>query len=1110
MAVACFAQDTNGSIVGTVVDQSGAGVPGATVTITASDRNAVLLTTTTNTEGNYAAPQLPIGKYTVSVEAKGFKKSTQRGIQLQVNDKLTVSIRLDVGDTSQEITVEAAPTAVELQSNVQATTVNGSQIRELALVTRSYAQLVALMPGVSQSNVDQLYVGTTLPSGATAVIPFAINGARNSGSNWTVDGADNVDRGSNLTLLTTPSIDAIAEFKVSRSGYSADTGRAGGGQISVITKSGNNQFHGNVYEFVRNNAFAANNFLNNANRVNLGPDGTANIPPLRYNNFGYTVGGPVIIPKLYNGKNRTFFFFSQEFRRVITFATAIATLPTTGMINGTFARPICSSYTGNNCNNVTQQITNIDPIAKQYIQDIYSKLPLSATAIAQTNLFRNVYNFRQESVKFDHLFNEKNRVSVRFLSDTIPTVEPQGLFTGLPVPGVSITNTNAPGRSWVVRYSATIRPTLLNEAGFNYSYGAILSDPAGLAARTNSPNIKPNLPFPVTLNQVPGLSFTGGTGIGSFGQYRNFNRNYNFFDNITKIWGSHVVKAGVTFNKYQKNENNGSGNQASFAFVSSAAQIPEGGATTFEQAWANFLTGNVATFTQSSLDLTPDIRVKQTEMFVQDDWRVRSNFTLNVGLRYSLFRQPTDANGQLTTFDPALYKASAAPGFTATGLLAPGVDAQKYSNGISINNQNSPFGANIANQDSNNFAPRFGFAWDPFKKGKTAIRGGYGISYDSTLVGIYEQNIFTNPPFVNVATIQQTSLQNPGGGTATIANSPKVLRGTATDGRSPYNQQWSLDVQHQITKTTVLSVGYVGTKGTHLLGITDINTVRPNQAFTSGLFPTTAVVTSANAPLLNTIRPYLGYGAINVVQPWFNSNYHALQINGQKRFFGDAQVSFSYTWAKNLTDNGSDRSNAPQNFYNRALDYAAAPFDRRHVFTFNGVYEIPFMKAQKGITGKALGGWQLSAIQYLNSGLPLTVTTAGTDSAGLGILGASAAGFRPDNICDPTQGFTQSRFQYFNTACFANIPNSEHRLGTSGRSVVRGPGLIRTDLSISKNVRFGAEQRFRFQLRGEATNVFNHTNPSGLGAGLATPATFGTVLSYRDARIIQIGAKFYF
>src|SRR6185436_2494262 len=289
LAASCLAQDTNGNIAGTVQDPSGAGVPGATVTITATERNAVVRVVKTDSEGNYSAPLIPEGIYSVTVESKGFKKSVQKDIKLTVADRLTVNVRMEVGDVAQEVTVVASPVVVELQTPEQSTTSNGSQIRELALITRNYQQLVALMPGVSMSNVDELYVGVTLPSGATGTIPFAINGARNSANSWTVDGADNVDRGSNLTLLNTPSIDSIAEFKVQRSGYSAETGRAGGGVVSVVTKSGTSKFHGNVYEFARNDAFAANNFLNNANRLNLGSDGTSRVAPLRYNNFGYTI-----------------------------------------------------------------------------------------------------------------------------------------------------------------------------------------------------------------------------------------------------------------------------------------------------------------------------------------------------------------------------------------------------------------------------------------------------------------------------------------------------------------------------------------------------------------------------------------------------------------------------------------------------------------------------------------------------------------------------------------------------------------------------------------------------------------------------------------------------
>jgi hypothetical protein len=418
----------------------------------------------------------------------------------------------------------------------------------------------------------------------------------------------------------------------------------------------------------------------------------------------------------------------------------------------------------------------------------------------------------------------------------------------------------------------------------------------------------------------------------------------------------------------------------------------------------------------------------------------------------------------------------------------------------------------VSSENNHNFAPRLGLAWDPIGDGKTAIRAGYGVSYDATLYGIFEQNIFANPPFVNTVTIPNVSLSNPAGGTANVQNSPKALRGTSPDFKAPYTQQWSFDIQRQLTPSTVLTVAYVGTKGTHLLGITDINQVPPGLAYSSGLVSPTTTFTSANEALLNTIRPFLGYNAINVIEPWYDSNYNSLQIYGQKRFHDDSIVSFSYTWSKNLTDDQNDRTNAPQNFYNRKSgEYGLATLDRRHIFTANGIYNLPFFRRQQGFIGKVLGGWEVSAVTYFNTGAPNTVaTSAGTDPAALGILGASASGPRPDMVCDPNANAPHTRFNWFNAACFQNVNTAAgvHIPGNAGRGVVRGPGFERVDLGLFKNVTF--HERYRFQIRGEATNSFNHANPNGFGSLSLGSSVFNTITSYRDPRIIQLGGKFYF
>lgn len=1141
LAMAAMAQDISGSIGGTVLDPSGAAVPNATVTVANTDRNLVVRTVSTDATGTYSVPVIPVGNYSIKVDAGGFRSETQSGIALNVNDNLKINFKLQLGATSETVEVHAEVAQVETGTAAADTTITGTQIRELNLSTRNYEQLVSLMPGVSANTTDDLYIGNSSPSGTAATLPYSINGNRNSANNWTVDGADNVDRGSNQTLMTFPSVDAIAEFKVERSLYTADTGRAGGSQISVVSKSGSTSFHGSAYEFFRNDALAANNFSNNANKVNFVDESSPSTPctaanfsdckakvsPLRWNDFGVTLGGPIYIPNKFNKeKNKDFFFYSQEWRRINTYTTFQPTIPTQGMLQGQFSQPICLATVTGTCpaGGVTNTIpaSMINPVSAAYIKDVFSQIPLSATNTVSgttAGFFpqRNIYNSRQEMGRIDHYVSDKFLIWGRFEIDDIPTTEPGGLFTGAAIPNAATTSTNSPGRSVSVHFQNTLSASLVNEAGFNYSQSAINSTPIGLMNKSKNPDVNVPEPFANQDGVLPELTFTGGSSLIGYGPYNEYNKNFAWFENLTKIIGRHTLKFGVNINRYNKTEN-AANQEGAFGFSSAGLQT---GTTSFQQAWANFLLGNVATFSMASTDITPDLWAWQHEAYAQDDFKVTPRLTLSMGVRWSYFGLPSDTHNLLDNFDPALYNPANAPQINpAGGTIVAGTGSNYNMNGIIVGGKGSPFGNTIGNSKYTNFAPRLGAAWDPTGDGKTSVRAGYGIYYDSGLFGTYEQNTFANPPYVQSVSISNGNFSNIGSGTTNVSYSPLTLHATAIPTLVPYVQQWSLDIQRRLPKGVVLDVGYYGSKGTHLLGEVDINEAYPGAALAAGLHANNGntIFTTTDDPNINAIRPYVGFGPITDIESAFDSNYHSLQATVRKNFGAAGLFNAAYTFGKTLTDSSSDRSNAPQNSYNwHEGEYGPASFNRTQVLTLNYVYDLPFFRHGHGFRTEALGGWELSGISTFQTGLPATVTTSSVDPAGLGILGASPVSSRPDMVCDPDANAPQQYNgvvvagggSWFNTACFQPTPQGAVRPGNAGRYTIHGPGYFNWDAAVLKNFNLGTE-RLKLQLRGEAFNTLNWVNPSGFYSTNITSTLFGEISSYRAARRMQIAAKITF
>jgi hypothetical protein len=1080
--------DITGTIVGTVTDAQNKAVSKASVALTNTDQNVVVRRVETSDEGQYSAPLLPIGHYSVTVEKTGFRKATQAGIELNVSDHLTINFKLDIGPVAEQVTVQAEAMQVDLQSPAAAGLIPGTQIRELPLNNRNYIQLVALMPGVATGfSSDQPEIGVTSFTGLSNQVNLAINGNRPTQNNWTIDGADNVDRGANLTLLTFPSVDAIAEFKVLRGQYDPEYGRSSSGEINVVTRGGGSEFHGGIYEFFRNDVLNANNFF-------LNRAGTAR-PPLRYNDFGGTISGPVY-------KKKTFFFFSEEARRVKTFTAFLGTVPSMVERAGTFSTPVCLNRA---CTTTGTQVTTIDPAAAAYVKDIFSKLPQpqDLTNDLLTSTGQNTFNHRQEVIRIDHVFGPRFSVFGRFINDSIPTVEPGGLFTGSVLPGVATTSTNSPGRSFTARVTMTLSPTLLNEAGYAYSYGAVVSDPTGLGASSNSPDVGSaiTLPLPSTIVRVPDIAFADNSGVFGFGPYRDYNRNHNFFDNFTRIAGRHATKFGFTYDRYQKSENHAGGNNGTFSFGDTR---PTGSGTkNFRQEWANFLQGFVSSYTQVSMDFHAEVRQRQFETYAQDEFRVLPNLTLTYGLRYSYFGPATDALGHATTFDPASFNPALEPQINqATGLLVPGTGTAL--NGVIIGGPDSA----VANHDNFDFAPRVGIAWDPFKTGKTSIRAGYGIFFDAPAINSLEQFQFSNPPFVQNITISATTLSNPGSVSPNVSLSPPFLGGPTKNWRQPYTEQWSLDIQREFRAGFMVDVGYYGNVGRHLIGVVDINEPQPGAFTTAPFAPAITSPVGAGTPTqrLNFIRPFRGFDAINLFETIFTSNYNSLQTRVQKRFRGNSLVAFNYTYSHILTTSQSD-FRTPQNSYNIQAEYGPGQFDRRHIFNTAFVYELPWNQKQEGFAGHLLGGWEFSGIVYIYSGLPLTAT-ASRDPAGLGLRdGNSFAGGRPDSIGDPNSGAPHTVAQWFNKAAFQLVPAGTIRPGNVPRGSIIGPGAERWDLSLFKNTRL--TEILKLQFRAEAINVFNHTNFNGVGTSF-TAGTFGQVTSSRDPRIMQLALKLSF
>lgn len=1076
-AFSAAGQEVAGSISGQVSDGTGARVAGAEVVATHTD-TGTQRRTTTNNEGVYAFPNLPIGSYDIAVSMAGFKKALRKGIALHVSDRLGIDVTLEVGELAQEVSVTATPDQVQTESAEQGGLISGDQVRELQLNGRSFMTLLELVPGVASNMGDRMDPN----SGPNA----SINGARSTGMSFNIDGGNNADvivGGSSLNTYT--SVESIAEFTVLTSAYSAEYGRAGLSQINVVTRGGTKNFHGSVYEFFRNDALDARDYISHQ------------VLPLRLNNFGYTLGGPVLLP--YNrDRDKTFFHFTQEFNRISMRQNAVnTTVPLPQQKRGDFSGGAVVRDPVNNQpfpGNVIPS-SRIDPNAVKLL-DLYPEPNFRGTGtLNYTSAAPSIQNWREEVIRIDHNFAPSLTAFFRYVQDSTYVRNPYGgsgtSGNNTPWPGIAGTQSDRPGRNFVANFTKVIGPTVVNEARFAYArrYFDMFST-STLASRKELGITIPEL-FPENRGDIiPSVTLTGLATLNVRGAGHKELSTFEFSDQITKTAGRHIIKTGAYYSY-------GGNYEQKFA-PQTNGQFQFTNATFSGNAVANLLLGLPYQYTEVEKTVWTDARFSSFEAFIQDDFKATSRLTLNLGLRYATYFSPYDRGDVMANFVPSLWDPAKAPQLTNAGILVPGTG--EPLNGIVVAGKNAPYGRKTVGNNAHLWGPRFGFAFAPFRNKKTVIRGGYGIFYTRPMLGTFLDSGLSNPPFSSSVTLLNPLLENPGAGIE-ATSAPTSLIALSDPMLAPTVQQWSLGVQREIFPKAILEVSYVGSHATHLMRPVNINA--PDQPGLLGNNPGNRI---------NTVRPYLGYGAINMRESSGSSAYHSLQASFNRRMSGGLTVGAAYTWGKSIDDGSSERGDAdmPANKNNYRAERGISDFNRAHILTSNFIWRLP--RGARGalehpFLNAVLNGWQLSGIVRMWTGRPLDIVM-NHDVAGIGAV----QGQRPNAAGDVKGPRTPE--MWFNRDAFARPANGT--FGNLGRNVVEGPGVNKWDIAMFKYFRL--REGMNLQFRGELFNAFNHPSFNTVGRTLPTTATginpagqnFAVVTDTRDARVVQFALKLTF
>ena len=1061
-----------GTIVGTVSDPSTAVIPKTQVTVRNQGTNATRQVLT-NDDGDFSVPLLSPGVYEVSAEKAGFRLGVHSNVNLNVDQTVRVDFMLQIGQPSEQVIITESIPLVQTDTSTLGQVIERKQVSELPLNERNFLAFALLVPG------GQLPVEGSQNS--TQGGALTVNGAREQSNDFLLDGVDNNDLYINQYSVL-PSIDAIQEFKVQSSDYSAEFGRSGGAQINVVLKSGTNQFHGSGFEFLRNRHLDAKNFFDQPNCTPDSVTGTcAPIPRLDRNQFGGTLGGPI-------QKDKTFFFAAYEGLRLRQATTREATVPSqvelaeaNGLLQGL-------GFPQNPAGVAALSLLPAANVAEPDLAD--SNTYVSSPVIRATDDLL--------TVKFDRQTGSNNTFSGHyslFNEKQFNPFDPVNAFTNLPGYGSNAINR---GQNVGFTFTHVFSPHWINETrlGFNRLRAADFQQEYG-------ENLTQQLGFPtVSSNPIdwayPNVNLYGFDGIGepvNYPQDRHDN-TYEVADNLAWSTGRHQFKFGADIRRIQLNSYLDFLSRGDWFFEGLQQNgVCLGGAAPCQVAALALLMAGVPDYVVTESGNTDNgLRTTGLGVYVQDDIRVLPRFTLNVGLRWEFNSPPIEIHNRFSVPDLSPSSATCSP-YPDCAFIQAGTDGIPRA---------------TYNKNLHDFAPRIGIAWRPLKTERFVVRSAYGIFFDENILNLNILPRF-NPPFVDIsAAVNQT-------GTSVIQNilsQPGMPEPQANyvspNFRDAYMQDWNVDLQYEVRPNWMVDLGYVGTKGTHLPATRDQNEVNP---FTG-------------------VSPYPQFGSVLLVEPRANSIYNALQFRSEKRVSQGLTFLTAYTWSRSIDDDsavfsGSVGSGVPQDSYDFRLDRGLSDFQVEHRFVLSYIYDLPFGTGRKWLTNPGLfhhvfGSWQTAGIATMQTGSPFTVnmpaSQSGTTITSFGVP------YRPDLVGDPnkagpvaanpgctapTQIHTPN--DWFNPCAFASPLNP--LLGTEGRNVLLGPGLNNLDFSLLKNIPFRHEGR-RLELRFEFFNVFNIPHFDIPGRVFDTSA-LGVVQSAnaygsKPPRQIQLGLKYIF